>query len=270
MSDTTMDLGDAFLGALDELGDAFLAALGGGVPAEGSAAGAPGGDVPADGSDVAGGETPADFDLVASLKEEAALSAWIGRAKARYSQVRAVNQRHLVAQERRAAGRTYTPKVDGVSIGTVTLKGKPREVVVHDPAAFAAWVRKHFPTEVTTAVSLGDVPDADAFVAWVRKSAPMPVAVDVTTTVRGAFQSKILKSLNAAETTTLTWPADKESGEVRELLVAGVKVINVDAGDRVHQITLDKKNGGADAAAAYFRDRGLDALVPGAEEQSGQ
>lgn len=254
MTDTTVDraavdLGADFLDALDELGADFLAAL----------------DAPADGDKADDGDGD-DFDLVASLTEEAALGAWIKRAKARYNQVRAINRAHLVRQETKAAGRTYTPVVDGVRIGTITLKGKSREVVVDDPKTFGAWVAKHFPTEVTKTVWLGDVVDPDKFVAWLTANSPVPVEAGVTTTVRSSFQSKVLKSLNDALSTTLEWPVNEQTGEVRSMAVDGVKVVDVEPDDRVHQIKLDPKNGGEDAAAEYFRDRGLDALLPGAED----
>ncbi|MFI7278494.1 hypothetical protein [Streptomyces sp. NPDC049879] len=250
---TDLDLGDAFLDALGPIGDTFLAALDEGAAELGA--------------DDAGGPAPQDdFDLDASLKEEAALGAWIARAKARYNQVRTRNKAALVRVEAKTAGRTWTPSVDGVKIGTVTLKGKPREVVVDDPAAFAAWVRTNFPTEVTAALELGDVDDPVAAAAWLAQHDDAPLSATVAWTVRTSFRSKVLQSLNDGTTTTLVWPADKETGEVRELAVAGVTLVDVAPEDRVHQVKFDTKNGGQDAAAAYFRDRGLDALVPGEED----
>lgn len=242
MADTDLDLGDAFLAALDDFdADAFLDVL----------------DAP---------EAEAPYDLEEGLKEEAALSAWINRATQRRKAVRRRNLAALVAQERATAGRTYTPRVDGVALGTVTLKGTARAVIVDDPKAFARWVAKNFPTEVTGTVDLGAVDDPGALVDWINAQPDAPVVATLEREVRGSFRNKVVKMLNDAASTTLTWPVDKATGEVRTLDVDGVKLIDVPAEERVHQITFDKKNGGEDAAAAYLEGRGLAALTPGAED----
>jgi hypothetical protein len=249
-----LDLGDTFLDALGiDPADAFLDALGLGDEDQAD-------------EEQQGDEAPEPYDLDAGLKEEAALSAWKRRVEARYKQVRERNRVEMVRLERTAAGRTFTPAVDGIKIGTVTLKGKSRAVVVRDPAAFARWVAANFPSECTASVDLGKVDDAVAFVDWLNAQEDAPVVAAITRDVRAAFRTKVLQSLNETLTTTLSWPADKSTGEIRELAVQGVEVIDVADADRVHQIVFDKKHGGEDAAAAYLEGRGLAALTPGAED----
>ncbi|MFJ4960192.1 hypothetical protein [Streptomyces sp. NPDC088739] len=251
------DLGDTFMTALGiDPVDTFLGALG--LDEDDQADGEQQGDT-----------APEPYDLDAGLKEEAALSAWKRRVDARYKQVRERNRRALVVLERTAAGRTYTPAVDGVKIGTVTLKGKSRAVVVKDPAVFARWVAVNFPSECALSVDLGTVDDPVGLVDWINTRPDAPVVAAITREVRAAFRTKVLGSLNDSVTTTLTWNADKTTGEVRTLDVAGVEVVDVPEDDRVHQIAFDKKHGGEDAAAAYFEGRGLDALTPGAEDTPG-
>lgn len=202
------------------------------------------------------------YDLHAGLKEEAALNAWINRATARRNQVRSRNRAAMV----RSGARTWTPEVDGVKIGTVTLKGSAREAVIEDQAAFTRWVRTNFPSEAAPSVDLGDIQDPEALVTWLIEH-QAPIHPTVSYDVRSSFKAKILSTLTDTASTVMKWPADETTGELRELEVAGVKVIDVPETARVHQITFDKKRGGEDAAAAYLEARGLAALTPGAEAE---
>jgi hypothetical protein len=247
-----LDLGNAFLDAVDTVGSAFLDALDSSTVQTATA------PAPA----AAGGDD--GFDLEASLKEEAALAAWIARATARRKQVTAVNRRALIAIEKKTSGRTWTPSVDGVQVGTVTLKGNAHDVVVDDEDAFAGWVHDTFPTEITATLDLGDVRDPAALAQWLVDHGA-PCTPSVRYEVRGSFRTSVLADLSKGATTKLTKVVDKTTGEAVQYDVRGVTVRAVPPEARVHQITFNK-HGGADAAAAYLESRGLAALIPGEGE----
>jgi hypothetical protein len=87
-----------------------------------------------------------------AITTEAVLKTLLDEIDAQYKAARAAVQQALDTQQQETGGTKFDatiPGVDGpVKVGTVSLSSGSAAAQVTDPAAFVAWVRQAYPTEV--------------------------------------------------------------------------------------------------------------------------